>query len=432
MKLLFKIEAFIYFLSGLLLLNVSVYSQNEILPKDFGERSFVHIKKLTELGSRPAGSSNEIKAACYIQSQFNRLGLKSRLEFFEYKSFEIEHLRLKINGISYSPFGLGFTPYREQRLYKGEAIILDAKSDFKNFDNEYAKGKTIITNDYKKHFELLKFQPQLIIYLDSIDFSNFQSHDILNYQLEIKGHYRQMKSPNVIATIGKEENYDDEIIIGAHLDSYRKSPGANDNGSGIGVMLELARYFKSKKSEMNANIKFIAFGAEELGVLGSRQYVSKHAKSLKKCRLVFNIDDIGGSGTGAIETKGGVIQEHPILNDSLSQRLALQPWEGASSYWRSLPESYLMSFINTVNHPSWLVKTIDRAIVDSGYEIKRVKNLGSDQMSFANNGIVSTSIGIPGEDTHTNNDKIENVNKESLVKAGDIVARTIMMVNNVL
>jgi hypothetical protein len=51
------------------------------------------------------------------------------------------------------------------------------------------------------------------------------------------------------------------VLIGAHLDTVRGSPGANDNGSGVGTMLELARYFAGRPQA--PAVRFVAFGAEE-------------------------------------------------------------------------------------------------------------------------------------------------------------------------
>lgn len=61
------------------------------------------------------------------------------------------------------------------------------------------------------------------------------------------------------------------MYVTAHYDSVPFSPGANDNGSGTSVMLEMARVLKSVPSDKE--IRFIAFGAEELGLLGSSHYV---------------------------------------------------------------------------------------------------------------------------------------------------------------
>ena len=63
------------------------------------------------------------------------------------------------------------------------------------------------------------------------------------------------------------------IVIGAHIDSVRGSPGANDNASGVAVMLELARVFAGRRA--SRYVRFIGFGSEEYGVDG-RHHVGSH------------------------------------------------------------------------------------------------------------------------------------------------------------
>ena len=68
------------------------------------------------------------------------------------------------------------------------------------------------------------------------------------------------------------------IVIGAHLDTVRGSPGANDNASGLAVVIELARIFAGRPQARR--VRFIAFGAEEYGRdgrhhVGSEVYVKR-------------------------------------------------------------------------------------------------------------------------------------------------------------
>jgi hypothetical protein len=81
------------------------------------------------------------------------------------------------------------------------------------------------------------------------------------------------------------------ILIGAHLDTVIGSPGANDNASGVAVILELARVFAGT-SEAGA-IRFVAFGAEEQQPggghhLGSAAYVERQRPS-----VMISVDMIG-------------------------------------------------------------------------------------------------------------------------------------------
>jgi aminopeptidase YwaD len=87
--------------------------------------------------------------------------------------------------------------------------------------------------------------------------------------------FSNLESVNVIATKAPKEKSKDtkEVILGAHHDSVVGAPGANDNASGVGLMLELARVYKGYNTDKE--LKFIAFGSEERGLLGARYYVDQ-------------------------------------------------------------------------------------------------------------------------------------------------------------
>lgn len=84
------------------------------------------------------------------------------------------------------------------------------------------------------------------------------------------------------------------IIVCGHFDTIA-GPGVNDNGSGIAVMMEMARILQNIPTEYS--IKFIHFTGEEQGLLGSRNYVNTVVNATNPkmdIKLVFNIDQVGG------------------------------------------------------------------------------------------------------------------------------------------
>lgn len=87
------------------------------------------------------------------------------------------------------------------------------------------------------------------------------------------------------------------VLIGAHLDTVRGSPGANDNGSGVGTMLELARYFAGRPQA--PAVRFVAFGAEEYQPngkhhIGSAAYVRRmDAAERSELEVMVSADMIG-------------------------------------------------------------------------------------------------------------------------------------------
>ena len=83
------------------------------------------------------------------------------------------------------------------------------------------------------------------------------------------------------------------IVLGAHIDSADPDiPGANDDGSGSAVILELARVLSQRKNE--STIVFALFGGEEAGLQGSKYFV-KHFPDLDRVALMLQVDMANGS-----------------------------------------------------------------------------------------------------------------------------------------
>ena len=83
------------------------------------------------------------------------------------------------------------------------------------------------------------------------------------------------------------------FFITGHIDSVKGAPGANDNASGVAVTLEAARAL-TKVNTDDAEIRFIGFGAEEVGLVGSARYVARmSAAERARVKGVFNMDMTG-------------------------------------------------------------------------------------------------------------------------------------------
>ena len=75
--------------------------------------------------------------------------------------------------------------------------------------------------------------------------------------------------------------------LGAHYDSVPSVAGANDNASGTALMIELAR------THRYPGLCVIAFGAEEIGLVGSRAYVATHSDEVSEAGFMLNFDVVG-------------------------------------------------------------------------------------------------------------------------------------------
>jgi hypothetical protein len=396
------------------------------LPQDFKERAFSHIVYLASLGSRMAGTKNEDKAIEYVYNQFKELGIDVEKEPFEFESYEISDTELQIENEVYHPTLLGFNPYSGVTTYQGEITLLDPQISDKDFNKSILQDAIIVTTAPMDYFRLIFRNPRLIIFLDPTAYLQLQKQNQTDFTLKIHGELKKFKSANVIGRIDPPTGTDQEIIISSHLDAYGDSPGADDNGSGVGVLIELARFFQTQQSKIKNSLIFVTFGAEELSLVGSRIYVEKHRNDLKRCDLVVNMDTIGGNTIPMIEMLGGVegIPKEKGRNQfpSIFQNRAL---DGQLNNWK-INHHELIPPMMVSNHPKWLIEVIDESTKELGLEITPTGNLGADQQAFAQAGIVSTGIGVIGNEVHGPQDIPEKINKDSLKKTGQIVATIVM------
>ena len=119
----------------------------------------------------------------------------------------------------------------------------------------------------------------------------------------IKTESRAVTSQNVIAYIESSdyEHENEYILIGAHYDHIGTQTigdkvlvnyGADDNASGVAGMLEIAEKLLSDKN-LKYNVIFVAFGAEELGLIGSSYFCKYPPVPLENIKLMINLDMIG-------------------------------------------------------------------------------------------------------------------------------------------
>jgi Zn-dependent M28 family amino/carboxypeptidase len=107
--------------------------------------------------------------------------------------------------------------------------------------------------------------------------------------IKLKASVESFKARNIIAQT-KTGSTNDVVMAGAHLDSVPAGPGINDNGSGVAAVLETALQLGNSPQVHNA-VRFGFWGAEELGLIGSHNYVeSLDIDALRNIALYLNFD----------------------------------------------------------------------------------------------------------------------------------------------
>lgn len=137
---------------------------------------------------------------------------------------------------------------------------------------------------------------------------------------EVGARFRSVHSQNVAGFIRGTEHPDSFLIISAHYDhlgmlNEAVFAGANDNASGIATLLALVDHYTQPGNEPKCSILFIAFGAEEVGLIGSRHYVEEDPLvPLAATRFILNLDLMGNGDKGITAVAG---LDFPVLFDQL-------------------------------------------------------------------------------------------------------------------
>lgn len=132
--------------------------------------------------------------------------------------------------------------------------------------------------------------------------------------IELNQYYlKNYITQNVIGFAEGSSSPDSFIVFSAHYDHLGHMgrevyfPGANDNASGVAMLLNLAEHYI--KNPPKYTTVFIAFGAEELGLLGSKYFVEHPLFPLKQIKFLVNLDIVGTGDEGITVVNGTVHTE---------------------------------------------------------------------------------------------------------------------------
>lgn len=108
-------------------------------------------------------------------------------------------------------------------------------------------------------------------------------------RLEVDAEIADATSRNTHGVVGPATG--PEIIVCAHVDGHDISQAATDNGAGVAIMCDVARVLADRASTLETRVRFVGFGSEELGLLGSKHWAADH--DLENIKVVVNLDGIG-------------------------------------------------------------------------------------------------------------------------------------------
>lgn len=284
-----------------------------------------HIEHLSvDIGPREAGSNAEKAGAEYIKNVMKSYGYDTTIEEAprgnrvkpQLKVISDDNKEIPLRVVNGSPqtgedgitgnvydVGVGqpddFTKDVENNIALIQNGVIPAWDKVKNAVDAGAAGVIIYDNRESYNLPYLSIGSQKssipVVGITKTEGESLLSQ-ISEVELEIQLSIQTLtnqKTLNVIAVKKPKDVDNPEIIyVGSHLDSVPFAPGANDNASGTATLMELARVFKDYDGDKE--LRFAAFGGEELGFVGSRYHVGNLSQDeIDRTKVQFQMDMVG-------------------------------------------------------------------------------------------------------------------------------------------
>lgn len=305
----------------------------------------------------------DAKAANYIQNRFQELGLRPMSEsYMQPFSFPVntvvETPKLQVAGKMQQP-GKDFVANAATASGKGKAKVLpldtavfsDAAAA-SNFFFQSFRNKAVVYKQqeqkkigqlpalYQQKLQQAKLhvvlQPKALLTSVAQNQAPLPVLEVLeqawptnaqSLMFEVKAQLKpQHEAQNVIAFVEGTAQPDFFLVFTAHYDHLGGQgkdvyfPGANDNASGTAMLLELAAYYSQPEHRPTYSIAFIAFAAEEAGLLGSFYYTEQPLFPLSQIRFLVNLDLLGTGSEGMMVVNGKVHEPEFELLQQLNQQ----------------------------------------------------------------------------------------------------------------
>ena len=287
-----------------------------------------------EMAGRGYVNDGDAAAADYIKKQFEKLGLEA-FDFNYYQDFSFPvntfpgRVNLLVDGVKMKP-GVDFIINPKSSTYKGkfDVLTLDSlawDSLMRNpvvQDGMMGFSKLPVSNsrEFNQKAEELsqKIFPAMLWRKERLTWSvataTDQSLEIdivdsclktppklveIDFETKFKKVHR---TQNVVSYVRGTAQPDSFLVFTAHYDHLgimgkeALFPGANDNASGVSMLLQLAKYFEANKA--GYSIAFIAFAGEEAGLKGSEFYVRHPIFPLMQIKCLVNLDLLGTGEEG--------------------------------------------------------------------------------------------------------------------------------------
>ncbi|MGZ4380607.1 MAG: M28 family metallopeptidase [Gaiellaceae bacterium] len=238
-----------------------------------------------EIGVRRCGTPEAERAAQAIAEGFTALGLEPRLQEFPLLGYEAEEPLLEVDGEHWEA---GPCMYAHPGEVEGEVRRLS--------DGIFAVGEEGRLRRSPFGVRAIPFMATSHVTTPPTAFispaDSDRLRDGMRARLVVRGRFvPDRRDRNVIAELPGES--EETVVVGAHYDSVWRGPGAIDNATGVEGLVRVAERLVGRRHPRS--LAFVAFGAEEIGLVGSKHYVNELKARGETDRVVgmVNLDCIG-------------------------------------------------------------------------------------------------------------------------------------------
>lgn len=290
-----------------------------------GKRQFELLEKMSFV--RMGGTDEEMAAANILMDEIRAIGLEPVIEEFEIEDAELIKGQLEVMQPFNKKYAVRAYKLSENTPEEGLVAPFYYAENLTAVDLANCKGKIVLVNGYlslEQHRKLLKSGAVAFITMsgtvldteENSDLSAMTMRDVrrafgnmpaatirLTDAFEIvAGGATQVKltainkpitrtSHNITVTIEGSEKKEEIVSFGGHYDSVEFSKGAHDNAAGSVINMEILRYFAENKPKRT--VKVMWYGAEEMGLLGSKAWIKAHEDELDRHVCMINTDMAG-------------------------------------------------------------------------------------------------------------------------------------------
>lgn len=328
-----------------------------------GSKAWIHLLNLTEKFSpRASGTPQELAAAEFLEQSFRAMGYRSELQAFtvEVLSPDIPVLSISTSSardIRAFPMSLSGTGRASATLVDADRALekdvahLDLNGKVAliergviSFEEKVARVSeagaiaAVVYNNERGGFggQLATRASVPAVAISREDGALIK--DLLAARAvtaKVSVVYEIRQTANIIAEKRGSGEGERVVVLGGHMDTVPNVPGANDNGSGIATLLTVAEEIADFSYPFT--IRFISFGSEELGLLGSQHYVESLSNEEKTSIIaMLNFDALAsGPVTGILGDFNltrkiiDYAEEHEL---NVKRRLSLGPTGGSSDH----------------------------------------------------------------------------------------------------